>query len=295
MAWRIVAIENEARLSLKDKQLHIKQGEVDCTIPLEDISTIIIDNQRVLLTTALLQGVVAADAAVIICDKKHTPCGVYLPFNQHSRCSEVFQKQLSQSEPFKKRCWQAVVKQKILNQAFALKILKREGFSEVKSRIERVQSGDSSNVEAQAARLYWNYLFDKSFRRMADNNVNAALNYGYAIVRSTVARALAGRGLYPQIGIHHDNKLNGFNLADDFVEPFRAVVDVEVAKLMAGQGSEFTREVRIALVSLLNEQCLINGESVNIPRAAEVMASSYVNAMTAGDYSKLLLPKLGVR
>jgi hypothetical protein len=59
---------------------------------------------------------------------------------------------------------------------------------------------------------------------------NAALNYGYAVLRACVARAVVASGLNPAIGIFHANRHNPLCLVDDLMEPFRPCVDWRVAQ-----------------------------------------------------------------
>jgi CRISPR-associated protein Cas1 len=77
-----------------------------------------------------------------------------------------------------------------------------------------------------------NALFGKQFiRDRYGNPPNMYLNYGYILLRSAVARALAGSGLLATLGIHHRNRYNAFCLADDIMEPYRPWVDEIVCEI----------------------------------------------------------------
>ena len=154
--------------------------------------------------------------------------------------------------------WQEVVKAKINNQAAVLQALDLDGAKKLQEIAKQVQSGDAKNAEAYAANLYWKYLFEK-FNRSDESDIrNSALNYGYAIVRGAMARAVVGAGLLPCFGIHHANKLNQFNLVDDLMEPFRAFVDYKVALMEWTEVKELTAELKKHLVIILNKNIFIN-------------------------------------
>lgn len=181
---------------------------------------------------------------------------------------------------------------KIRNQARCLEILGREGHEILKKFSNKVQSGDSDNMEAQAARKYWPALFGKSFKRNEEDFFNACVNYGYAIVRGALARAVVSRGLHPSFGLHHANSLNPFNLVDDLFEPFRPYVDLFVATNFKEAREDLDKEIRMALANLLNLDLLIEGESFSVLRASERVASSYVEALKNKDPQKLVCPEL---
>lgn len=260
------------------------------SVPIEDIATLLLANQQISLTAPLLSKLSSADVALIVCDEKYMPCGILLPLSQHSRSSEIVNLQIRASAAIKKRCWQSIVIQKILNQSSCLSRLTRQGAESLGQLTNKVGSGDPKNVEAQAARQYWSLLFGTPFRRSADIAVNAALNYGYSIIRSVVARGIVARGLTPALGIHHCSKLNGFNLVDDFIEPFRPVIDQYVATVFQDSERDFDFNVRRDLIALGSSEISIGGVSVPILRATEIMASSYVDAIKENNSNLFKLP-----
>lgn len=230
-----------------------------------------------------------------ICDEKHLPCSVLLPINQHSRHAEVLGLQIQASEPFKKRCWQRLIQSKIQNQALCLKMRGNfDAASKLTNFSHSVKSGDSSNVEATAARFYWGQLFGETFRRQSDQPISMALNYGYSVLRSAVARGLVARGLHTALGVHHKNNLNAFNLADDFVEPFRPIVDYFVAKNIDDEAVDITPELRAGLANLMHTQVSILGESLTVLRGIERIASSFVEAHRTGNPADMLLPQISL-
>ena len=224
MAWRVVAIENPARLSLRDNKLVIKQDE-EVALPLEDIDTLIIDNREIVITANILVALSHLGVNTIICDEKHLPATIILPHGQASRGSKNARLQLHMGEALRKQLWRKNIMQKIKNQAA---VLREFGIDATAAKLEKmaitVRSGDAGNNEATAARLYFDALLGDATRRKPLWH-NSALNYGYAIVRSSIARAVAARGLVTELGINHHSELNQYNLVDDLIESFRPLVD----------------------------------------------------------------------
>lgn len=290
MAWRTVVISNPARLRVKDDQLAITQEET-ISLPLEDIAVLVLESHEVLLSAALLNRLAELDVMLLVCDARHLPSMAGVPFAGHSRLAGVQRLQLSMSEPFKKRCWQAVVRQKIANQAECLRILGSAEHTIVAAMVSKVGSGDPGNVESAAAREHFRRAFGQGFIRGEEDTRNSALNYGYAVMRAAVARALSFHGFLPAQGIHHRSELNPFNLADDFIEPLRPLVDLCVAG-MTLQDTGLTKEDRQRLASLLHADVLVDGAKQQVLRAAEIMAGSFLAACKSKDPCALKLPQL---
>ena len=291
MGWRSAIITNPARLSCRDRQLVVNVDDKDHTIAIEDLLFVVIDNRQVSVTAPLLANLADVGTGLIVCDEKHLPCGVFLPLQQHTRCSEIAKIQAGMSLPFKKSCWKRIIQQKIKNQAYCLCLNNRNGVEELSHLVARVATGDKSNIEALAARKYWQFLFAEPFKRRADSVVNLALNYGYSIIRSTLAKAIVSKGLLPSFGLYHDNKLNPFNLADDLVEPFRPFVDNLVVAIYLDKEVQFEREQKAQLIDIINKQVLIGKEVMSISKAADTLASCFVDAMRNNNSKELLVPE----
>ena len=289
MSWRSVIISNPAKLSISSNQLVVAQEE-KVSVPLEDIGVIVIESAEVNLTTRFLEGAAKHNVVVYVCDDKHLPCGVFSSFGQHSRHYKVLKKQLEITLPFKKRCWQNVVKQKIYNQSLCLRYAGKQGAEELLEIYDRVQSGDSTNREAQAAKIYFNRLFGK-FNRKSEGTINSALNYGYSIVRGAIARSIVSYGFIPSIGIHHCNELNNFNLADDFLEPFRPLVDLWVATNLSSEDNFGSKE-RMKLVNLLHSDIEIRRENYSVISAIDQIIASFSSACFSSDCKILKAPTL---
>jgi CRISP-associated protein Cas1 len=296
VAWKGVHLTKPARLSLADTQLVVDQ-DAQTRIALEDIAWIIIDDPRITLTAKLLSACMTAGIALVVTDERHTPSGMALPFHTHHRQAAVAATQLAVSLPLKKRLWQSIVRSKIENQAACLVGLERNGAEKIAAMSQRVGSGDPDNTEARAARAYWGALFNDFTRSDETDRRNKMLNYGYAVVRASVARALVGAGFMPCVGVHHASITNGFNLADDIFEPFRPFVDAAVFQELGAEKStdtDLSITDRRGMAGILLREALLNGEGMTVLTATERVASSLVRAMEAGDPKSLMLPRFVV-
>jgi len=242
---------NPAYLSLTNKQLVVKLPEVEenadnipepirkesvRTIPIEDIGIIILDHQRITITQGLIAALLDNNTALISCSDKRMPTGMLLPLQGNTVYSERFRQQIDASVPLKKQLWQQTVKAKIENQAAILSQHTLKSVARMYVMAKDVKSGDPDNYEAQAAVYYWKNIFTDItyFIRDPDGTPpNNLLNYGYAILRATVARALVASGLLPVEGIHHHNRYNAYCLADDIMEPYRPYVDKLVIEIIS--------------------------------------------------------------
>ncbi len=291
MSWRSVMITQPTKLSVQNRQLKITQDE-EWSIPMEDISSIILETPQISISSKVMS--IIADNKIVMysCDDKHLPNGIFIPFASHSRELKTLKNQLDCSESFKKRCWQKIVVRKILNQAEVLRLCNKKLMSEhLENIVNKVNSGDTSNREAIAAKGYFSSLFGNTFNRNYENVYNAALNYGYSIIRGAIARTVVSYGYLPSFGIHHKSELNNYNLVDDFIEPFRPIVDLWVRNNINSE-TIFNKNIRAELLNLLNVDVKIQGKLQSVNNAINVMISSYTTAINQNDYKKLELPEL---
>lgn len=294
MTWRSIIISKPARLSLQQKHILIEQTE-SIPVPLEDIAVIVIEAREVVLTAPLLSALAQYGITLLTCDEQFLPCGQWLPFAQYHRCLKILKIQMNLTLPQKKQLWQQIVKQKIRNQAW---LLDYSGHELAAKRLEAlassVKSGDKTFHESQASALYFPLLFGKEFTRGQENAVNASLNYGYSIVRSAIARALVQYGFLPALGLQHCSELNAFNLADDFIEPYRSLVDLFVYEYAAHnklpENLDTTWKSR--LVSLLHHQIVLEGKTYSLLAAIDRMVQSFQAAIIMHDSALLKLPEL---
>jgi len=227
-----VARDPESGLRARDAQTQ--------TIPFADIAVLVTSHPQISFTQAVLAGLAAAGGMFIVSNEKHLPAAMLLPLSTHSTQTERFARQAAVSLPARKRAWQQIVQAKLRAQARLLE--ETTGADQgLRQMATRVRSADPDNLEAQAARIYWPALFGKDvsgepFRRDPEGEgINVHLNYGYAVLRAIVARALCASGLHPSLGVHHHNRYDTFCLADDLMEPFRPLVDRVVGRLHRSQ------------------------------------------------------------
>lgn len=279
MAFRNVYLENDVYLKIKNEQLVIQKTKEEMTIPLEDINSICIESLQTVITTYTLKKLIEHDVIVYVCDEKHLPTGVLIGTNHYSRQLKNIKMQIEMSKPLMKRIWQDIVRVKILNQAKCLEELNKKEHIQLEKMVIGISSGDKNNVEAKAASLYFKAIFGADFNRNLDCVQNAALNYGYAIIRGMIARTLVMYGFEPSLGIFHHNQLNNFNLADDFIECFRPVLDLFVLTKVNLKGKLLTSDIKKQIYSVVNCLVLIDGKKFNLQAAIEYMIKSFSTCM----------------
>ncbi len=272
------------------KKDHEERGRV----PLADIEVLLLTSEGNSLSTNLVNALLEQNAMIVFCGRNFQPAGLVWPTAPHHHHHHRLQLQIGATQPFKKRLWQHIVQSKISCQAKVL-----EQFSEagpmLSSLARRVGSGDPQNCEAQAARRYWPALFGKDFRRDTDaEGINSFLNYGYAIVRSATARAIAASGLHLSLGIHHHNQSNTFCLADDLMEPFRPLVDCTVKQLADEGKIEMTPEVKQSLAGILKFDLPSSRGASSLSncllRLAQSLVTSLENKKPCLDLPKTVIP-----
>ncbi len=296
MTERIIDLAEEpALLSVRNSLLVIERGgEPEITAPLEEVAVLCLSHPRVVLTQPVLARLAAVGGMVVVCDTKHMPTAMLLPLEAHVTQAERFQAQAQASEPTRKRLWQSIVQAKIRAQARVLQDLRAHdaGLLEL---LPKVRSGDPANVEAEASRRYWPLLFrDPRFRRgRYGARQNPLLNYGYAVLRAIIARAICASGLHPGLGLHHHNRYNAFPLVDDLMEPFRPIVDRGVALYCDAHGPQapLDRDAKAVLIGMLMARLPVRKNSRTLFDIAQRTAASLADVFI-GKRRTLLLPDL---
>lgn len=300
---------NPVYLSLKNSQLVIKLPEIvkndslpesfkqssEITKPIEDIGIIVLDNNRITITSGVLEAMLENNCAIITCDNRSMPIGLLLPLYGNTTQNERFRQQLDASLPLKKQLWQQTVKVKIENQAAVLKNCTGEEIRCMKVWAADVKSGDSDNLEARAAAYYWKNLFNiDGFTRDREGiPPNNLLNYGYAILRAIVARGLVASGLLPTLGIHHHNRYNAYCLADDIMEPYRPYVDKLVSDIVkSGLDYEIlTKELKVRLLTIPTLEVIISGKRSPLMVAVGQTTASLFKCFS-GELRKITYPEM---
>lgn len=291
MVWRSVVISRPARLRREHRSLAIDQ-EKTAFVPFEDIAVIMLNHREITLTHSVLSACGEYGISLFATSETHHPSGVFLPFLPHSRATRWLRLQLNLPRPIAKQVWAAIVRKKIANQATCLKLSNLKDADRLESYEQRVRSGDVGNLEGQAAAFYFTKLFGKDFRRNQEHFINAALDYGYAVMRGTIARALVAHGLLPSLGLFHASEQNAFNLADDIIEPFRPLVDLFVVNLIPSDDNELNPEIKAALINLLNVDVLMPRGKMSVLSAIEHVVESLARIYDGGDKACLELPGL---
>lgn len=297
MIAKTLSFGSPGKLTVKNLQL-VYDGEdgVHRTFPVEDLGFVIIETGLMTISSHCIQQLADANVALVICDASHTPSAQMLPFAAHTTAQETVSSQIAATDAVHGRIWKQIVKAKIRNQASLLRSLGHESESRRLSVMsEEVKNRDPCNLEAQAARIYFRTLApDADFIRDKEGPwPNPALNYGYAVLRAAVARALVGSGLNCMLGVHHHNRYNAFCLADDMMEPYRPFVDQYVfggGTVFGGGECSLTREMRAELLSVLT--CDTKVGDVRRPLS---IALAFTTASLAkyylGKTDKLVLPE----
>lgn len=295
---------NPAYLSVKNLQLVVKrtdpetQQEVVRTVPIEDIGVVVLEDRQITITNVALDALLQNNCAVITCDEKHMPAGMLLPLEGNTIQSERFANQIDASLPLKKQLWQQTVQAKIRNQASVLKRLSDVEVGCMLAWANDVKSGDSDNLEGRAAAYYWKNIFPSlpGFTRDREGEMpNNLLNYGYAIVRAVIARALVASGLLPTLGIHHHNRYNAYCLADDIMEPYRPYVDELVVNIMRSDidYGKLTPELKKQLLGLPVTEVMIGGQRSPLMVAASQTTASLCKCYS-GELRKMAYPTMEI-
>lgn len=274
----------------------LAEGREERTIPIEDIGVVVIEHKQVTITHALISALVENNCALITCDNNMLPSGLLLPLSVNTVQQERFTDQITASLPLKKQLWQQTVQYKIRNQAAVLQKLHDMPCKNMLIWANDVRSGDADNKEARAAAYYWKNIFPtipKFIRGREEEPPNNLLNYGYAILRAVIARALVSSGMLPTLGIHHHNRYNAYCLANDIMEPYRPYVDLLVYKLVASGTSyeEITPAIKRELLQIPTIDVVINGKRSPLMVAASTTTASLYRCFS-GELRKILYPEM---
>lgn len=289
MPYRNIFVANRGILKVSNEQLIVNNGE-EHSFPIEDIRCVLIEDNRTSISAGLISRLANHGVTLIVCNDFHMPEAALVSLNAFSRRLRQIELQFSQTKPFLKNLWKNIVVAKITNQAKVAELCDKKCSQKLLSLTSQVKSGDTSNVEGRAALIYFKSLFGSDFTRDDEIAVNAALNYGYAILRAYIARTICLYGFEPSLGIHHKSELNRFNLADDIIEPFRPVVDLYVCKHLS-ETEDFGSAQKAELLRLLNTVMLYSGKKYSVANCVELVVQNII-ACYKKEKTDLVLPKL---
>ena len=289
---RILLIENPAHLGVDLGRLVIRrEGQPDIFVPPNDIAVVCLHHHTIQMSVHALRALAEAGAGVVVTDAAHHPCAWLLPTQGNGDIVRRLRQQMALDVQARKKAvlWQSIVQARLRTQAANLRALNRKGALRLERLAKEVKPGDAGKCEGQGARHYWAHLFPEGFKRNkqgADDPINARLNFGYAVLRSMIARALVMAGLNPALGLGHCSTENPFNLADDFIEPYRFLVERHVVQEESG---EFNAAARKQLLRFIEMEVRMNGAGYRAPAAVGETVASFVRVLD-GRNDALILP-----
>lgn len=283
MSFRTVVITRQSKISYKNRFLVVKQDNDEKYIHISEIDTIVVDSISVSISAYLLKEIADAKINMIFCDEKHNPFGELSPYYSRHNSSKKIKEQIKWTNKCKDDLWMKIVKNKILNQSLMLNKIKNDKYDLLTSYIDEVVSGDKTNREGHAAKVYFNALFGKDFVRNNNDNINSALNYGYAILLSTINKEVISNGYLTQLGIHHKNEFNEFNLSCDLMEPFRVIVDNFI---YFNQERELNTNYKLDIVNILNNSYKYQNKSYTLKDIIGLFVKNTLNNINNTDEYK---------
>lgn len=281
MSWRTVVVASSAKLDYQLGYLVVRKEDVT-KIHINEIAMVIIESTAVSLTAALLSEMMKRKIKVIFCDEKRNPSSELIPYYGSHDTSIKIKNQIDWSAEIKEAVWTEIVTEKIRKQAEHLRCWNRQEADMLEQYIGEIEFGDVTNREGHAAKVYFNALFGMDFTRTAENNINAALNYGYGILLSAFNREIVANGYITQIGLFHNNMFNQFNLGSDLMEPFRPIVDLWVKNMRL---DTFEHAEKMEILRMLQKEVLIAGRKEYVSNAIKIYCKSIFDALSDKDTS----------
>ncbi len=289
MGKKNILITSPTKLSVRDNCLLLTKGVEEKSIPFEDISSIILDNKSIVITAGVLEEVASREIVLLTNDEKNLPNGIFQGYGKHSRHPSVAKAQLNMSMSQKNKLWQEIIINKLQNQGKVLEALGYSGSDYLLNLSKQVCPGDEDRLETVGSKYYFQKLFGSNFTRKDKNIKNFALNYGYAIIRGRIANTLASYGYICSLGIHHNNGYNAFNLADDIIDSYKAVVELWVANNIDNLSEKLSLENKISLLKLTNTDIELSGKKYSVKHSINETIESFTQCVL-GNRKKLSLP-----
>lgn len=285
MGFRAIIINKQSKLEFRQNYLIVRFTNDKKKIFINEISVLIIEITAVCITAVLLQELVNRNIAVIFCDNKRNPCSNLLPVYGSYDSSEKIKIQINWNMQIKTILWTEIVKEKVKKQSELLELLNIQTDNYFNNIINEIRINDVTNIEAQSAKKYFHFLFGSKYKRNSDTIINSALNYGYMVLLSLFNREVAKKGYLTQLGIHHDNIRNPFNLSCDLMEPFRTIVDREV--YLMNIKDSFESEEKHKLLNIFNRKFIIKDKHYDLYDVIDIYCESIFLALKENDSSKI--------
>ena len=285
MGYRQVVIKKSDKIHFGDNQLIIEKERMDTKIPIEDVNFVLLEDSTTIITARLLAEFGKNSISLIVCDEKYNPTSILYPYNYHFKQLEVFNNQLQLTEAVKGVLWQNIVKKKIENSIKVIEMTTKDETLLLKLNefLNEVKENDETNREGLTAKIYFRSIFGSNFIRFYDDKINAALNYGYTIIATAIIRNLAVFGLNTYLGIHHNSKINNFNLAYDFLEPYRCLVDKYVYDNVEKLTYPLSFSTRKDLINLLNKEVIHQSKKFTVEYSIGLIIKSYIKSFSTGE------------
>jgi len=280
MATTLELSSGSVYISISRGFLMVKRESEEQKIPLADLDCVILSSPAASISSQAITRLAEENIPILHCGKNAMPVAMTLAYADNVYRKGRVMLQIGSTLPLKKRLWQQIVRSKILNQGAVLSLSGAKA-NDFVSLADKTLSGDSGNMEAVAARRYWERLFGKGFKRDPDTpGRNAFLNYGYAILRAAVARSIVGAGMIPDLGLEHCNMMNPYCLADDLMEPYRPFIDLCVRQMPVNDGAELDPVSKRTLISLLDMELILEDVHASLRNCVETSARSYVKSLS---------------
>lgn len=280
MAFRTIVVSSHSKLEYSLNYLVFKTANETKRINISEIQTLIIESTAVSITSSLLVELMKQKIKVIFCDEKKNPNSELIPYYGDSISYKRINEQINWGNEIKDRVWKEIIKEKIFQQSKILRKVDEEAAIILNSFANEVENGDISNREGHAAKYYFNRVFGSGFVRNSEHIKNIYLNYGYSLLLSQINKYVVAKGYLTQLGIHHKNTSNQFNLSCDLIEPLRPIIDNKVLQLEA---KDFKKE----LIDLLTQNVIICGQKQTLTNAIGIYCNSVFSALNTGDLRQI--------
>ena len=276
MSFRTVVITKQSKISYKNRFLVVKQEDDEKYIHLSEIDTIIVDSISVSISSYLLKELSDNKISIMFCDEKHNPFGELISYYSKHNTSKMIKEQIEWKISDKNKLWTRIVKNKIMNQALLLNKIKSNKYELVLSYVDEVIDGDKTNREGHAAKVYFNAIYGNNFARNLDNEINSALNYGYSVLLSFINKEIINNGYLTQLGIHHKNEFNQFNLTCDLMEPFRVIIDEFV---YYNRERKFDTEYKLNIINIFNKTFKYQGKKYTLKDIIKIFVKNTLESV----------------
>lgn len=275
MSFRVVVVSSSSKLDLKMNYLVVRNSEIKKVL-ISEIAVLILESTAISITSALLCELIKSKVKVVFCDEKRNPISELIPYYGSHDASLKIKIQSGWKDVAKQKVWTNIVTQKITKQMELLELLGLNEAQLLRKYINEIEHNDSTNREAHSAKVYFNALFTKKFKRKEENNINTGLDYGYSILLSAFNREIVAQGYVTTMGVFHDNQYNQFNLSCDLMEAFRPIVDRKVYEMDL---TKFELEEKLQLVNLLNSQVIIDNQKCYLLNAIKIYVRSVIEVL----------------